>query len=54
MLLLEDSYAKINQREGMSTTRRAHCSASQTTFINKAMLLNRNIGAQGIERRSFE
>jgi len=39
MLLLGDIYAKINQREGMSTTKRAHCSASQTTFINKTNVL---------------
>jgi len=36
MLLLGDIYTKINQREGMSTTKCAHCSASKTTFINKS------------------
>jgi hypothetical protein len=39
MLLLGDIYAKINQREGMSTTKYAHCSASQTIFINKSNVL---------------
>ena len=54
MLLVRDSHSKqIKGKECLQQNVRIAVQAKQHSSI-RAMLLNRNIGARAIERRSFE